>query len=266
VPYVKDMMQRFSAQLAVVHAYGPEALAYSALPMNDPELPGEARGHEEQRLREFALETFPGEHVETFAELGEAGTVIHSIVQHQGADLVMLPTHGRGPIRRFLLGSVAAKVLHDVSAVVWTGRVSAIREHVLELPYKSILCAVDDSEDSEAVLKAAVAFAGAYQAQLSLVQVVETPAGTPEADVNPYYQQEIAAADFRLRELKAPLGVGVPHAVIDGAVADGVRLEAVRRKADLIITGRRHAQAKFSRIWSHLYQIVRESPCPVLSI
>jgi len=266
VPYVKEMVHRFSAQLMVVHAYGPEALAYSRLPMNDPGLPEEARAYEEQRLREFALHTFPGEHVEPFAELGEAGTAIHAVVQHQGADLVMLPTHGRGPIRRLLLGSVAAKVLHDVSAAVWTGRGSAIREHVLDLPYKSVLCALDDSEEAEGVLKAAAAFAGAYQAQLSLVQVVETPAVAPEADLSPYYQEAMAAADFRLRELKGPFGIDAPHAVLDGGVAEGVRQEALRRKADLIITGRRHAQATFSRIWSHLYQIVRESPCPVLSI
>ena len=33
----------------------------------------------------------------------------------------MMPTHGCGPLRRFLLGSVTAKVLHDVSTAVWTG-------------------------------------------------------------------------------------------------------------------------------------------------
>jgi hypothetical protein len=48
-------------------------------------------------------------------------TAIHRVIQYQGADLVMLPTHELGPLRRFLLGSVAAKVLHDESAVVWTG-------------------------------------------------------------------------------------------------------------------------------------------------
>ena len=31
-----------------------------------------------------------------------------------------MPTHGFGPLRRFLLGSVAAKVLHDAQCPVWT--------------------------------------------------------------------------------------------------------------------------------------------------
>jgi nucleotide-binding universal stress UspA family protein len=38
---------------------------------------------------------------------------------HQGNfDLIMLPTHGYGRFRRFILGSVAAKVLHDAMCPV----------------------------------------------------------------------------------------------------------------------------------------------------
>ncbi len=32
-----------------------------------------------------------------------------------------MPTHGYGPFRRFILGSVTAKVLHDADCPVWTG-------------------------------------------------------------------------------------------------------------------------------------------------
>jgi nucleotide-binding universal stress UspA family protein len=73
---------------------------------------------EEKRLRDFAAELFPGQHVESIVENGDAGNVIHKVAQHQGADLEMLPTYGLGPVRRFLLGSVTAKVLHDISTPV----------------------------------------------------------------------------------------------------------------------------------------------------
>jgi len=260
------MIRRFSADLTLVHAYGPEAIALMELAMTDPDLEDEMRDHEEQRLHEFALQTFPGQHVESFSRLGEAGTVIDTIVQHQGTDLIMLATHGRGPIRRFLLGSVAAKVLHDTSAAVWTSSSVALTDHAPQIPYKSVLCALDDSDEAAGVLKAAAAVACNYQAQLWLVQIVEVPVATPEVDFTPYKKDLMDAAHFRLRELMGQAGIDAPHAVLDGAVADGVREEALRRKADLIITGRGRAQATFSRIWSHVYPIVRESPCPVLSI
>jgi nucleotide-binding universal stress UspA family protein len=266
VPYVKEMVRHFSADLTLVHAYGPEALAFSELAITDPDLPDEARTHEQQRLREFALKTFPGQHVETITQLGEAGTVLHGIVQHQSTDLVMLPTHGRGPIRRFLLGSVAAKVLHDIGAAVWTGVGAALIDHAPRMPYESILCALDDSDEAQGVLKAAAAFADNYRAQLWLVQVVQMPPVTMEIDFSPYKKDLIDASEDRLQELKAQLGINALHTVIEGAVADGVRQEAVRRRADLIITGRGHAQAAVGRIWSNVYPIVREAPCPVLSL
>lgn len=266
IPYVKEMARRFSADLSLVHAYGAEALAYSDLPITDINLAADARTHEERRLCEFAAETFPGLHVETFAELGEAGSAIHKVVQHQSTDLVMLPTHGRGPIRRFLLGSTAAKVLHDIDAAVWTATGAALADQPPQVPYRSVLCALDYSDEAEAVLRAAVAFADTYAADLRLVQVVETPPATFEIDFAPYQKDVTDAADFRLRELKGQLGISAPHSVIDGGVADGLRAEALRWKADLVITGRGRVRGGMSRIWSHVYPIVRESPCPVLSI
>src|ERR1700758_46094 len=121
VPYVEEMSRRFSADLTLVHAYGPEALARSPRPITDPELPEEARVLEQERLRRFAEENFPEHHTGSIAELGEPGCVLNAIVQRDGADVVMLATHGRGPVRRFLLGSVTAKVLHDLGSAVWTG-------------------------------------------------------------------------------------------------------------------------------------------------
>lgn len=265
VPYVREMVARFSAELSLVHAYGPEALAYSELAFTDPALADEARVHEEERLRKFALETFPGHHAECFPELGEAGSVLHKVVQHQGTDLVMLATHGRGPIRRFLLGSVAAKVLHDVSAAVWTSTGAVLANHTSKIPYGSILCALDESDEAEAVLRMAAAFASSYRAHLSLVRVAQMPPPSPEIDLSRYSKEIVDAADAGLKELKGKLGIDAPHVVLEATVADGVREEAVRRKADLIIMGRGRAQSTL-RMWSHVYPVIRESPCPVLSL
>jgi len=265
IPYVKDMARRFSANVTLVHAYGPEPLAHSALPITDPDLPEEARRFEQQRLREYALDRFPGQHVDTLAKLGEAGTVLHEFVQQQGTDVVMLATHGRGPVRRFLLGSVAAKVLHDVSAAVWTGTGAILTDHTSNIPYKSILCALDDSEEAEGVLRVAASLAPSYEAQLSLVRVVQMPPPTAELDFSPYKKDIMNAADDGLRALKEKVGIDAPHAVVEATVADGIREEAMRRKADLIIIGRGRAQSTL-RMWSHVYPVVRESPCPVLSL
>jgi nucleotide-binding universal stress UspA family protein len=74
------------------------------------------------------------------------------------------------------------------------------------------------------------------------------------------------AADLRLRALKGKVGVEAPHAIVCGPVAEAVREEAVRRGADLIVTGRGRSQGAFSAMLSHVYPIVRHAPCPVLSV
>jgi nucleotide-binding universal stress UspA family protein len=266
VPYVQEMAGHFSAQLTLIHAYGVGALPYTELAVMDPNWPEEVRRREEQRLREFVTETFPGQHVDSILEEGEPGRAIDKVVQHQGTDLVMMPTHGRGPVRRLLLGSVTAKVLHDVSAAVWTGAGRMVDRRPHDISYKSILCAVDLSDEAESVVRAAAALAASYHARLSLVHVVELPPPNVDVDFTPFRKDLIDAANERLGELKKKLGIDAPHTTIDGMTADGVCQEAVQKEANLVVVGRGRAQGALSRIWSRLYAIVRESPCPVLSI
>jgi len=68
-------------------------LGYSGLTIADP-TGRRSLAREEKRLRDFAA-VFTGQHVESIVEVGDAASVIHKVVQHRGADLVMLPTHGR---------------------------------------------------------------------------------------------------------------------------------------------------------------------------
>lgn len=264
VPYVKEMTRHFSAALTLVHAYPPVLYGYGDLAV-DPLLPEQIRAFEKKRIQTFAAEMFPGIHVDLVTDSGEAGTVIHKIVDHQGADLIVMGTHGHGPIRRLLLGSTTAKVLHDVSAAVWTSAGAAIGQPS-SAHYKAILCALDESDEAEAVLSAAAAMASSYSARLSIVHVLDMPRTSVNFDFSPGEKEIREDADVRIRELKGSLGIDAPHAVLDGAIADGIQQEAIRRNADLIVTGRGLEQGTISRLWSRLYPIIRESPCPVLSI
>ena len=51
---------------------------------------------------------------------GDAATAIVEFATKENVSLIMMPTRGSGFFRRLLLGSVAAKVLHDVPCPVWT--------------------------------------------------------------------------------------------------------------------------------------------------
>jgi len=266
VPYVHDMLEHFPADLTLVHSYGPEALALSGLALADPMLLEDVRNKEEALLKAFACANFRDQRAEVLVDSGDAGVVVDNLVKSRRADLVMLATRGRGPLRRLLLGSVTAKILHDTDCAVWTATGAAVTEHAPRLPYHSILCAVGDAEEAEAVLHCAALFQRVYGASVSLLHVVEPPPAAYETDYGSLWKDLSDAAELQLRNVKAKVGLDAPHTVEIGIVADRVQAEAIRLKADLIITGRGRIQGRLSRIWAHLYSIVRDSPCPVLSV
>jgi len=265
-PYVRDMATHFSAELTLVHAYTLGSFATAEIDMAEPGLIDECREIEKQRLAEFAAETFPGLVVETVAEDSEPGMLIDEVVDRKNVDLVMMPTHGHGPLRRLLLGSITGKVLHDVRSTVFTGVGSTLSGHEPCVPYRSIVCAVDEGAEAESVIQAAAALAGSYQARLAIIHVVELPPTAWEVDFTPYRKELMEAAERRLNDLVQKLKIDAPVHVVDFVIPDAIHDEAVNRKADLIIIGRGHAHGTFTRIWSRLYSIVRAAPCPVMSI
>lgn len=256
-PHVAETASRFASEITLIHAFEMPA----AIQADD-----EIRKSEESRLQQFAKEAFPAMHVECLVEAGEPGSVICGAVQRHGIDLVMMPTQGRGGFRRLLLGSITAKVLHDVSAAVWTGVHAAISSHSPQVPYRSILCALNTDEEAPDLVKAAGAIANSYSADLSFVHVVETPPGSWEVDFAPYRKELMDAADLKIRSMARAAGIDPKVIVLHGSISGCIRQEVTERQADLLIVGRGRSQGVLSRIWSSLYETVREAPCPVLSI
>jgi nucleotide-binding universal stress UspA family protein len=267
VPYVREMQHRFESRLTLVRAFDHAGSMFAGFePLENHALPPviEARKAEEERLEEFANQSFPGLRPCLMFRDGDAAATIRDIVRHEGTDLVMMPTHGSGPFRRFLLGSVTAKVLHDLSCPVWTGTHLG-QDYAPRVPYRSILCVVNTGEDAMPLMQAANSLAEAYGAKLGIVHVLGMPPAAWEFDYGPYRKALMASADAQLRQVKKELKIQAESEILEGTVADAVRQYAIENQIDLVVTGRGHYQGIFGRLWSNLYSIVRESPCPVLS-
>lgn len=267
-PIVRQTVEKFNADLVLLHAVDPVPLvmgsveASASMPLPDF---GELRSRQADRLKQFSQEMFPGTKPTLLVEDGEPGRVIRDTIRHHGADLVMLPTHGHGAFRRYLLGSVTAKILHDVDCAVWTDVHHDGPQPLY--PYRRILCTLNlDSEETDAVIRAASSIAQAYQAELFLVHAVETPPAAWEVDYAPYRKAVLDGADERMRRLRQETGIQAQYEISEGRPSDEVARIAKARGCDLIVTGRGHATAGLGRVWSHLYDIIREAPCPVLSM
>src|ERR1019366_1342137 len=107
-----------------------------------------------------------------YFERGDPAQVILSYVRNGHFDLVMMPTHGYGPFRRFLLGSVTAKVLHDAICPVWTGPHMERAPDYTTVHFRNIVCALDLGSHSRQVLRWAAGFAREFGARLSIVHAI----------------------------------------------------------------------------------------------
>jgi len=178
-----------------------------------------------------------------------------------------MPTHAHGRFRRFLLGSVTAKVLHDVECPILTGVHHETAPFSTDCDIREILCAVNIDEGFIPVVKGALALARLFDASLTVVHAIpaadETSDNRGEIEVRKYL---FRLAEEKLGQLKREAGVDVTISLAGGAVATVIRETALRTGADLVVIGRGHTQRELGRLRTQAYSIIRHSPCPVLSI
>ena len=193
-------------------------------------------------------------------------TCVTSFAEKHGVGLVMMPTHGYGPFRGLLLGSVAAKVLHDAKCPVWT----AAHTEQPELPgrpdIKNILCAVDLQPESVGLICCAAGLAREFNADLRLVHAVPLAAPAEKYRDTDFVGWLFHKSRLEIAKYQEQAGTNVELCVMGGSVSTLVRDAALQYKADLVVVGRGRLHEPFGRLRTGAYAIIRDSPCPVLSL
>lgn len=219
------------------------------------------------RLDSALVKEFAHLPVERIAEMGDPAKVIIDFAHTSAVDLIMMPTHGYGPFRSLLLGSVTAKVLHDAECPVWTA--AHVEDHPVKdhLQTRAILCAVDGTEKSIALMQWAAQLAKDFGATLRLVHVTPGIESWPARQMDRQFEQDMRLeARKEIEQLQQTAGVDCPVCIAVGDVAEGVREEARRHSSDAIVIGRGVIHETLGRLRTHAHEIIRRSPCPVLSV
>ena len=219
-----------------------------------------------QRLDQFLVDEFAGVKVRRLVSRGDPANEIVRCVTNEKADLIMMPTHGRGPFRRFVLGSVTAKVLHDAPCPVWTS--AHLDENSTPMPssLSTILCAVDLDDTGVHTLRYAGNFARGMGVKLTVAHAVPAVETLPEAYLEVEFRADLMeAARERLVEMQRQAGSEAVVCVGAGNVARFVSSAAQSHDAGLVIIGR-GGNGVLGRLRTHDYAIIRECECPVLSI
>jgi nucleotide-binding universal stress UspA family protein len=268
--YVEALAGRFLARLTLLHVVEiPIALTgtveFGAMPMQ--EFKKEHVRYAQERLETYLAEELKHLDVDRVVMEGDAG---REIVEHAHANhssLIMMPTHGMGPFRRYILGSVTAKVLHDAHCPVWTGVHLEDAPPLEQVTLRRIVCAVDLGPESERALRWAAAMAGEYQASLLLAHAEPMVESRP----GKYFDQELFVTLYNqareaIAELQKKAGTSAEVRVEAGEPARVIRALAQREAADLVVIARGSAGEGHGRLRTHAYGIIRNSPCPVVSV
>lgn len=266
-PAVQAMVKRFGSELTVMHVVDlppagiapPEAAAWATLIGAD-----RLRQQGQIALDNFIQREFAGMAVKAEAEEGDPATVIGDYARESAIDLIMMPTSGLGAFRRLILGSVTTKVLHDTDIPVWTG---VHAEEIAAHPaggWKRVVCAIEDHPRELAVLQWAAAFASEQKLELRLAHGVRGP---EDCENNPSFQKFLFdTARERIDKLQAQAGTNFEVCLQLGDPGRVVHQAAYGYSADLVVIGRGLLHKPFGRLRSSAYEIIREAPCPVISV
>ena len=246
----------FQAELTLAHVVEP-------LTYNDISIDINAVG--ERQLSSYLVDELKHFDLNRVLLTGDPASQIVDYAQSQNFDLIMLPTHGYGTFRRLILGSVTAKILHDALCPVWTG---VHMEHVPRLEdiaFRKIVCAIDLGAQTCPTLRWSKQFASEFGAEFQVVHAIPEPSDNAFADLRE--EDLLSEAEAKIASALENVASDAKVSVLMAAdIPRAVCALVAREKADLLVIGRSVHTGLADRLRANAYAIIRQSPCPVVSV
>jgi nucleotide-binding universal stress UspA family protein len=210
-------------------------------------------------------------------------TVIPSLIQEESIDLLVLGTHGRGGLKKLVLGSVAEELLRLVSCPVLTVGRNAESLTGSRTIFGRILFATDFGAGAANALRYALFLAEEQSTSLVLLHMVPPMPAImgPEVYAMPSHtaeeltEWEASQRQESTRKLKQILRRGTElvfkpeYVVKTGFLPEGILGVAAEHKVGLIVmganrTGSPHTAAHMP--WTIVHHVLSEAKCPVLTV
>ena len=269
-PFVTALARKFNAKITLLHTLGVPRAFYGGVDASYPivvdwdAMKNDSIGH---------LKTYldPDEasdvEVRAVASVGEPASEIVDFALQNKVDVIMMPTHGYGPFRALLLGSVTAKVLHDCDCPVWTAAhtdAPALSQH---LRCENVMCAIDTTSESVRIIRQAVELTDMLHAKLRLVHAIPPVDLTPTTRFEDVFRADIMRIGREsVMELQAKAGSNLEVCLDMGPVSKVISAATLHHNGDLVIIGRGKVHETLGRLRTNAYTIIRDAPCPVLSV
>ena len=272
VQYAEALSCHFHCEIVLLHVVIPPLANFSSFEAMAYTSAGDlAREIAEQRsvdLAAFPCSAPPDAGVRRVVLEGDPTQTIVEFASAEKCDLIVMPTHGYGPFRRFLLGSVTAKVLHDAICPVWTGPHMERAPDYATVHFRNIVCALDIGLHSRQVLCWAAGFAREFGAQLSIVHAI--PSSSTRLGgfyFDPDWRTQLTRTALeRIGFFRQEMEIEASVAIEAGEPPVVVATAAEAMRADLLVIGRGSTPRAHGHLPTNAYAIVRGAACPVVTV
>jgi nucleotide-binding universal stress UspA family protein len=266
LPYGIGMCRRYDATLYTVSVVSSE-ITYDVQPPD----PFYLRHSAEKKMATLVNSgLFQGiKHLEFVKERFESvSKVLLDFIDRHHIDLIVLGMHGRGGIKKLVLGSVAEEIVNCAPCPVLTVGPHVPPKLTSEFKLGRILCATDLQPGSARMLSYAQALAKDESAHLTLLHILKMSTDSPS-------EHREAQRDIAMKQL---LQMFPPHAsssvegqsmVEFGAPEERIPKTAEDLGADLIVIGPHHTfhpRISAHLPWAMLHQVLSHARCPVLRV
>jgi nucleotide-binding universal stress UspA family protein len=293
LPLALSIARRSGAILHLLRVQQPPSSIYSEPPLfvEDDTL-GERyeRRVREQNLKYLEdvirrLETLSGVVAIPVVRVGEVADVIRDEVDNNGIDLVVMTTHGRGPLGRMVLGSVADELVRMLPVQMLLVRPTEAEPDLTREPaLKRLVLPLDGSALAERIIEPAVELGRLMGAKFTLLRVVQPLAprwpvagGAGRVESAGEVIDWIEAGEDELRRGAESYLEGVANGMrqrgldvqtctlVEEQPAEGILDEAARERGDLIAL-ETHGRRGLARLFlgSVADKVVRGGTVPVL--
>jgi len=266
-PEVEFLARRFHAQVTLMHVFEIPFTWYGSgeAPLMNTDCLQQYIGDVRRRLAQYKID-LPEQWLCRMTAEGDPAWQIKNYVSENNIDLVVMGTHGYGVLRRVLLGSVAMKVLHDVTCPVWTHAPGQTADPSAFAGVKQIACAVELNNEAVPLLRFVSQIAEDFGATVRLIHSVPDNASRPyryfDTDLHRFLVKQ---ADEDIAVLQETAGTHFSVDLVEDPIPQAIATIVGQHGADLVIIGRGRSQEIFGTLRTHAYDIIRQSQVPVLS-
>jgi nucleotide-binding universal stress UspA family protein len=258
--YANEFAGTWKSKLLVMHVDSLDVpLYFTTEQVNElVEFRKKARSEAESHLARYVRDVIAdGAAVETAIVEGSiVGSILHT-AETRNAGMIVMGAHGAGGFNRFMMGSVAERVLRETDRPVLLARAGgdSPRPRI-----DRILCPVNFSAAAFDAFRYAIEVARTFGAELTALHVVEPGASDVQKE-----ELSRTLCDY-MPELNRP-ACTLTHMVKKGNPAEQI-IEAVTSSfCDLVVLGTRHRRFfDATVIGSTTSRVARHSPRPVLAV